>query len=133
MKLNIAEFRLLFPMFDYVKDEMLNVQFKIAQHYITNFSEDNQYKAMLMIAHLLYIKELLDSGDQSVIVTSASESDVVVALAQPPRSSNFLYWLNVSSFGLQLLSLLEIEGMGGLFIGGSPELSTFRYFNGNVS
>ncbi|WP_165911791.1 DUF4054 domain-containing protein [Vibrio crassostreae] len=84
----------------------------------------------LMLAHLLYIQELVSKGDNAVTVTSASQGRVSVSLAQPPTGDSWDYWINLSPFGQALKAMLSAQTVGGFYIGGSNERRGFRKIGG---
>jgi hypothetical protein len=136
--LDITVFRGMYPVFadeTAYPDATLESYYEMGKCYI----KDNdctlpeacrEQALMLMLAHLLYIKSLADQGNKAVVVTSATEGQVSVGIAQPPSSDNFSYWLNTSPYGPKILAMLEIASAGGFYVGGSMERQGFRKAGG---
>lgn len=93
-----------------------------------NYNLSQQKLAVnLMAAHLLYISNLVTTGQTPGVVTNATIDKVSVALLPPPQSNNWQYWLNQSPYGQQLMALLQVAGVGGFYYsGGRPALPAFR-------
>ena len=89
--LDIAAFRVNFPLYaDEVKytDALLNAQYAIGKCYIddndcTMAEACREYALQSMLAHLLYIRDQVNAGNNIGVITSASEGDVSVSLATP--------------------------------------------------
>lgn len=136
--LDIAAFRVNFPPYESVTDYpdmRLNAQYEIGKCYVadndcTLAESCREYALQLILAHLLYIQDQINSGNRNAIITSATEGSVSVSLAQPPSSDNWNYWLNTSPYGMQLLAMLEAASVGGFYVGGSEERRGFRKING---
>ena len=108
----------------------------IAIFYISNSAycgslngDARQYAIYLMMAHLIYLSGLQDSGQTPYILASATIDKVSVSLQQPPGKNQWEWWLNSSPYGMQLLALLQVKSVGGYYIGGSPVLAGFRFAN----
>ena len=136
--LDINSFRVNFAKFanetDYPAD-LLNSQYEVGKCYIadddcTLNEKCREYALQLMLAHLLYIQDLINSGAPSTIVTSATEGAVSATLAEPPNSDTWTYWFSLSPYGLQFLSMLSAASVGGFYVGGSPERRGFRGISG---
>jgi hypothetical protein len=137
--LNVSQFRINFPPYadeTTYPDSLLNTQYTIGKCYmedsscVANDPDCLEYMFELMLAHLLYIRDEVNSGNNIGVVTTASEGDVSVTLAQPPVRDEFHYWYNSSPYGRQLIVLLEANAIGGTFVGGLPERKGFRKFAG---
>lgn len=143
--LNLAIFRTMFPQFadpTLFPDLLIQGQFNLATGFISpwpncgGMSVEVQTTALyLMTAQLLYLGNIIAAGGSYTgaagVVTQAKIGDVSTQLAPPPYgSSEWRYWLNLSPYGQQLLALLEIQGVGGMYIGGLPERSAFRRVGG---
>ena len=136
--LDIASFRINFPAYSVVvdyPDARLNAQYAIGKCYIddndcTLPEECREYALQLMLAHLLKIQDSIASGQPTQIVTSATEGSVSVSLAEPPNSDTFTYWFSLSTYGLQLIAMLDAQSAGGFYVGGSEERRGFRKING---
>ena len=80
----------------------------------------------LMTAHLVALSNMLCAGETPGFVQSATVDNVSVTLTPPPQKNQWEWWLNTTPYGAQLLTLLSIVSVGGLYIGGRPELAAFR-------
>lgn len=89
---------------------------------------------MLMVAHILYLKQQASAGGGGVpggSLASASIDKVSVSFnASPGNMSNYGYWLGGSPYGIQLLALLKRCAVGGVYVGGSAERAAFRIIGG---
>jgi hypothetical protein len=138
MILDIPVFRAMFPAYadeTAYPDSTLETYYSIGKCYVKDNdcvlpSECRAHALNLMLAHLLYIKDLAVLGNKTVVITSATEGPVSVSIAQPPSSDNWTYWLNTTPYGPQVLAMLEVASVGGFYIGGSPERRGFRKING---
>lgn len=128
--INVNEFKINFPEFSNDTDEMIVAKSSQAKFYLSSFDSENSYMLQLMIAHLLYIRNIVDQGQHTLITKLANEGDVSISLLSPPSESNFYYWLNASPYGMQLLAYLEAKSVGGFYVGGSLETFTIRKLNG---
>lgn len=89
------------------------------------------YALNLMTAHLAYINDLIASGQIPALMQNATIDKVAVTLTPPPVPNQFAWWMNLSPYGQQLYSLLQVSSVGGFYIGGSPTrfgVSTLGYF-----
>lgn len=136
--LDIVSFRVIFPLYsneETYPDLLLNAQYEIGKCYIEDSDcamEETcrEYALQLMLAHLLYIRDLVNSGANVGVITSASEGDVSVSLAQPNVDSAWDYWFNSTPFGTELLAMLSLQAVGGFYVGGSMERKGFRKIGG---
>ena len=136
--LDITSFRNNFPAFASVTDYpdlRLNSQYAIGKCYIADNDctlpeECREYALQLMLAHLLHIQDSITSGRPTQIVTSATEGSVSVSLAEPPNTDTFTYWFSTTTYGLQLIAMLDAQSAGGFFVGGSEERRGFRKIDG---
>lgn len=81
----------------------------------------------LFIAHFIYINHKLNRKDLPVVLASSSAGAESASFTPPPvGNSPFRYWLSTSPYGNQILGILDLLGVGGILIGGSPEKSAFR-------
>lgn len=127
---SVNDFRAIFKQFkDKAKysDAVIKHELNIANCFLGEPSSDycSLTKTNLFVAHLLAIRGMVESGQKTYLVSSSSIDAISISLTQPPSNNNFKYWLAVTSFGLQLLAMLEAESAGGMYIGGSPILSSF--------
>lgn len=136
--LDIAAFRVNFPLYaDEVKytDVLLNAQYAIGKCYIddndcTMAEACREYALQSMLAHLLYIRDQVNAGNNIGVITAASEGDVSVSLAAPVVEDEWHYWFNSSPFGRELVVMLAGNAVGGFYVGGSPERKAFRKAGG---
>lgn len=132
----VAEFRQMFPAFsDTTKysDTTIQIQLDTAQLYIS--PEENclvssavlKQMIYLLTAHLLSINTALANGDMSAggQVASASVGGVSVSKAIPKNRTDFEYFLNSTGYGMQLLALLNLQSVVGIYFGGQKE-NVFR-------
>ena len=118
-------------------DATLTTYWTIGKCYVKDndavLDEDcREHALQLMLAHLLYIKDQADTGNKAVVVTSGTEGPVSVSIAEPPSSDNWIYWLNTSPYGPQVLAMLEVASVGGFYYGGSNERRAFRKVGGGL-
>lgn len=79
-----------------------------------------QYIIFLMTAHLLTLQDNINSGDSAGgLQTGASIDKVSVTVAPPPFSDGFEYYLNQTTYGQQLLALLNLLIATPQYFGGS--------------
>lgn len=86
-----------------------------------------QYAINLMTAHLIYISNLIAAGTVPYLMQNSTIDKVSVGLTPPPLKNQFQWWLSVSPYGQQLLALLQVNSVGGFYIGGSPQRNAFGY------
>lgn len=136
--LDITAFRVNFPLYaDETKypDILLNAQYEIGKCYIadnncTMAEPCREYALQAMLAHLLYIRDQVNAGNKVGVITSASEGEVSVSLATPVVDDEWHYWFNSSPYGTELIALLDVQSVGGFYVGGSPERKAFRKVGG---
>jgi len=137
--LDIPAFRISFPEFaDTAKypDSFLSSCWEVA----TCFIHDNDYGMLvgdclqraleLLTAHIAKLSTATNSGQSSGLTTNANVGDVSVAVLQPPIKSQFQFWLLQTPYGVELLALLGVKAVGGLYVGGLPERTGFRKVGG---
>lgn len=79
-----------------------------------------QYIVFLLTAHFLTLQDNIQSGETSGgLETGASIDKVSVTVAPPPFSDGFEYFLNQTTYGQQLLALLNLLIATPQYIGGS--------------
>ena len=136
--LDIAAFRANFPLYAddaLYPDALLLAQYEIGKCYIadndcTMGEKCREYALQSMLAHLLYIRDQVNSGNNVGVITQASEGDVSVSLATPAVNDEWHYWFNSSPFGRELVALLGVQSVGGFYAGGLPERAAFRKVGG---
>ena len=138
ISLNIASFRASFPLYadeTSYPDALLNAQYEIGKCYIadnecTMAEACREYALQSMLAHLLYIRDQVNAGNNIGVITQASEGDVSVSLATPVVDDEWNYWFNSSPFGRELVVLLSVQSVGGFYAGGNNERAAFRKAGG---
>lgn len=137
-------FRVLFPEFgniaDY-SDNTLSLNFTTASVYISNRTGNCYCGGMtipqrtqalnLMTAHLLALSNMIAQGNTPGVVTGATIDKVNVTLMPPPVKNQFQYWLSQTSYGQQLLALLQVASVGGFYVSSAvPGRAGFQFGNG---
>ena len=115
---------------------LLQTYWDIAINYVSNVGNygalqgaARQYGLNLMVAHLAYLAGLIAIGQVPGLMQNATIDKVTVGLTPPPLKNQFQWWLSLTPYGQQLLALLQINSVGGFYIGGSPVLANFGYGN----
>lgn len=118
-------------------DDTLQRFWDVGTNYISNdtygcLTESERRLALdLMTAHLTALSTLILSGQMPYVMQSATIDKVSIGLKPPPTDTNeWRWWLNTTPYGMQLLALLEVNSVGGMYIGGLPEVSVFRRVGG---
>jgi hypothetical protein len=91
-----------------------------------------QYAINLMTAHLVYISGLIASGTVPYLMQNSTIDKVSIGLTPPKLNNQFQWWLSVSPYGQQLLALLQVNSVGGFYIGGSPQRAAFGFQGGFI-
>jgi hypothetical protein len=136
-----ALFRAQFPAFadaNKYSNELLQGNWDAATCIVTNVAygcdilgaKCRQRVLNLLTAHITALNDIANSGGTAGIVTSASIDKVSVTNLPPPVKSSFSYWLNLTPYGQQLLALLTVSSVGGMYVGGLPEGSAIRKVGG---
>ncbi len=136
---DVDQFREEFPAFaddtDF-PDQTLQGYWNIAILYIS--PEDScvlngdtlQFALNLMTAHLTQQGVIVAKGQNPFQLNSASVDKVSVGLIGANNLTQYQWWLGTTSYGAQLLALLQVCVVGGFFIAGLPEGSAFRKVGG---
>lgn len=111
-----------FPEFE--TSENIEIFISRALNYFSPFMEicceKYQYIVFLLTAHFLTLQGNIKNGDTSGgLQTGASIDKVSVSVAPPPFSDGFEYYLNQTTYGQQLLALLNLLIATPQYIGGS--------------
>lgn len=83
----------------------------------------------LMTAHLTALSVLIAAGSTGTITQSATIDKITVTNTPPPVTDNnnqFNWWLSTTPYGAQLLALLQVQSVGGFYVGGSPVRDSFN-------
>ena len=137
-----ADFRAQTPQFAdsaAYPDAVLKARFDLATAYVSPADVGEMPIAALtqavylMTAHLLAVGLLIAQNNyqgQVGVVTGATVDHVAITLSPPPMRNQWRWWLNSTSYGAQLVALLEVSSVGGFFVGGLPERAAFRKVGG---
>lgn len=139
--LNLTNFRAMFPAFANTTtfpDAMVTLYWGAACDYIE--ADDcvafmlngtaRELALMQMTAHLMELGAKAAKGIDVGPIENSKVDKIDVKLAQRPATNMWQWWLSSTAYGKQLLGLLEVSSVGGLYIGGSPERAVFRRGNG---
>lgn len=132
MDFPLADFRLLYPQFDEVSNDVVLLIAEQASCYmgIHSCSCGNQ-GWMLLTAHILYLRNALSTGNsQPGMLTGATIGSVTVSFQAPASADGWSHWLNQSPFGQQFLAFSKACFGGIRYVGGLPERSAFRSVGG---
>lgn len=142
IQFDVAAFRSTFPAFAspnvFYADETLQQYWNSAINYISNYSPNcnlfpvaKQTLALnLMTAHLASLSDIIRCGNTPGMVVGATIDKVSVTLNPPPETNQWQWWLNLTPYGQQLLALLKVASVGGMYFGGRPEIGAFRKTGG---
>jgi len=89
-----------------------------------------------MTAHILTLtiatnpNGVNDTLSQGGFVQGSTIDKISVTLQAFDTNSEFVWWLNQTSYGQQLNALLRVSSAGGVYIGGYNELGSFRRSGG---
>ena len=116
---------------------LMQSYWNIAINYVSNVGnfgslqgDSRQYALNLMVAHLTYLSGLIAAGQVPGLMQNATIDKVTVGLTPPPLKNQFQWWLSLTPYGQQLLALLQVNSVGGFYIGGSPVRASFGYGRG---
>ena len=132
---DLAKFRILFPQFSSIADEVVTAVAEQAICYVPNVCTGNFGVELLnlMIAHMLALREQIATGGGKALA-SASMGGVSVSLAQPAKADDRKTWLFMTPFGQQYLALegkcISGRASAGLYFGALPEGKGFRKIGG---
>ena len=114
-------------------DETLQAFWDAATYYVSDVGNcgtlqgsGRQYGLNLMTAHLLYISGLVAKGQVPYVLAASTIDKVQVTTVQVPLKNQWGWWMSISPYGKQLWALLQVNSVGGYYIGGSPVLTSFR-------
>jgi hypothetical protein len=137
--LDIAAFRIKYPAFSNVS-KYSNAFLQQCWDVATCYIHDNDYGSLtgdclqlaleLMTAHIATVSTATNSGQSSGLVSASSVGDVSVTMTVPTIKSQLQFWLLQTPYGVQLLALLGVKGVGGIYVGGLPERTGFRKIGG---
>lgn len=137
---DVAAFRTMFPVFaseTTYPDATLQMYWDMATSYMSDVGNygwlqgvKRQLGLNLLTAHLTALSVIIESGQVPNLMQNATIDKITVGLTPPPIPNQWQWWLNQTGYGQQLLALLQANIVGGLYIGGRPELSAFRKVGG---
>jgi hypothetical protein len=122
-------------------ESLMQTYWDIASNYISTVANwgalqgsMRQYALNLMVAHLAFLSGIIASGAGNTqvpgLMQTATIDKVSVGLTPPPLPNQFQWWLNLTPPGQSLLALLQVNSVGGFYIGGSAPLQAFGYQGG---
>lgn len=128
----LATFRILYPQFVTSSDEVVLTVADQALCYIdTNGCECDNQGWMLLVAHLLFIRDAIAGGSVPPgAVQSATIGSVSVSFQAAPSIDGWAFWLNQTPYGQQFLALTAACFGAGFYVGGAPERAAFRSVGG---
>jgi hypothetical protein len=84
----------------------------------------------LMTAHIAALFVLIAAGQVPGLMQTATIDKITVGLTPPPLKNQFQWWLSLTPYGQMLLALLQVNSVGGFFVGSLPERTAFRSVGG---
>lgn len=132
IQFDLAKFRLLYPQFSAVSDEVIEMQWDMATCYISacNYGwmhgKCRQQALNLLTAHLVQQNLYAQDGELTGQLNSATIDKVSVTLNAPPNPNQWQFYLGQTPYGQQLMALLSSFAVGGFSVGDVPELTAFR-------
>lgn len=137
--LDITKFRSLFVAYSNATtypDDLITMNWDTATLYISN--EDHgwldglsrEHSLYLMTAHITALSDIISGGQNPSLVSASSIDKVSVTLTPPPVKNQFHWWLSTTAYGAQLLALIKMSAVGGIYVGGNAERSAFRKVGG---
>ena len=101
--------------------------------------DKRQYLIQLLMSHIIYLTNLANTGNGAgtgsggsagtvpYLMSSATIDKVTVSVVAPPIPNQFQWWLGLSVFGQQALAMLQINTVGGHYIGGCNVRAGFGF------
>lgn len=83
-----------------------------------------------LTAHLTQLSVLIQSGQTVGLVSEAGIDKIKVTLTPPPVKTQWQWWMSLTPYGAECLSILSAKGAGGIIVGGTPNRQAFRGFGG---
>lgn len=131
MEFPLAQFRILYPVFVAVLDDVVlawSVQAECLLRDRECACEGTEW--MLLTAHLMAVNGLAGGGSDAPTVgniASASIDKVSVSFTAPPAGDDWSFWLGSTPYGKQFLALAaRCRPAGGIYSGSLPERHAFR-------
>lgn len=127
-----AAFKALFPAFNtLLADETIEAVAVMAECYLNKCGKCYDQLLMLLVAHMLKLRQSEADGDNVGNMTSASVDGVSVSFTAPPSSaSESAYWFGLTPYGQQFLALNKRCSGVPRYVGGSGERAAFRGVGG---
>lgn len=136
---DVTTFRAMFPAFAAnppYTDILLQMYYDTATAYVSDQTggcyiyrmslAQQTFALNLMTAHLAYLNSIITAnpGQNTGVTTGATIDKVSVQLMPPPASNQWQFWLNQSPYGQQLLALLQVVAVGGMYFTARPPVVT---------
>lgn len=138
---DVTSFRLMFPVFE-DQNRYPDVRLQMYWTMGTSYIDDNNvnWGAMkgadrllalnLMTAHLTWLSVLVQEGQTPYVIQGSAIDKINITLTPPPIPNQYRWWLQTTSYGIDLLALLQAKSVGGFLIAGLPETAAFRRVGG---
>ena len=126
--MNIAKFKQMYPNFNDVSDDVIEMMVDKAECYVDK-AKCKCYEQLLflVVAHLLYLREQQEQGNNNVsAIASATIDKVSISYQAPISTSSISQWFNLSPYGIEYLALNKRCNGMPRYIGGSLERQAFR-------
>ena len=135
---DVTSFRQMFPLFTNppFSDAQLQMYWTMGTSYISDVSYgwlqgvDRQLALNLLTAHLTQLSVVLADNKLPYVIQGSGIDKINVTLTPPKLQNQWRWWLQTTGYGMQLLALLQARSVGGLSVGGLPELAAFRRVGG---
>lgn len=126
--MNIAKFKQMYPAFNDVSDDIILMMVDRAECYVDK-SKCKCYEQLLflVVAHLLYLREQQEQGNNNTsAISSATIDKVSISYQAPTSTSSISQWFNLSPYGIEYLALNKRCNGMPRYVGGSLERQAFR-------
>lgn len=133
MSFPLAKFRLLYPAFADVGDEVVHAAAEQASCLADiNGCKCSEQAWMALTAHVLALRAAGEAGGAVPgQIASATIDKVSVSFQAAPSGDSWQHWLNTTPYGQQAAALLKACASAGLYVGGMPERDAFRAVYGS--
>ena len=126
--MNIAKFKQMYSIFNDISDDVIDMMVDKAECYVDK-SKCKCYEQLLflVVAHLLYLKEQQEQGNNNTsAIASATIDKVSISYQAPTSTSSISQWFNLSPYGIEYLALNKRCNGMPRYVGGSLERQAFR-------
>tara|TARA_R110001606_G_scaffold141321_2_gene280501 strand:- start:27369 stop:27785 length:417 start_codon:yes stop_codon:yes gene_type:complete len=131
---DIAEFRIRYPRFDGISNDVVLRAFESAEMFVSNntsyYLNESRLKYVLyiMTAHIIQIgvDTASNGGGSAGIVSSTSIDKISVSFEDRLNNTAFQYFLNKTIYGEEILALFSLWSVGGYYVGGSNATLGFK-------